>query len=219
MANLITTLEEKNSTVFGNKRDLQDRCTVMRTKSETFFYCNTPEGVGNGALADSGKYLLYKGVRGSGHLYTWHQNETSSSIYSVILIYNANSFPIQVNFTNIGLTNLRDGNDSAAWQSYYTGNRSESAEIPAGGYKSMLVQSGIAANNVFGKIARFSITNKNTGATAAAFFYDLAYRLPENSGNAHAPAACDIPTDASLKNSKRRGLGDGFYNYLEIGLS
>lgn len=224
MASLMTTLSEKDklgTTFFQTKNDLQDRCSVVRTETEGFFYCNNPEKVNLEDLADNGKYLTYNGVKSSGQLYTWHLNNTSKTISSVILVYNHNAFPIKVSFTNIGLTCLPSGNDKAAWESYYTGTNSETKEIPAQGYMSMLVQNNISQGYVFGKIARYSITNKNTGAAATAFFYDLAYNLSQNSGNAHAFAASDCPTDedpgSTKKNSRRRGVGNGFYNYLTIG--
>lgn len=172
-------------------------------------------------LADSGKYLTYNSVTGNGQLYTWHLNDSKKTISSVILIYNHNSFPIKVALTNIGLTDLASGNDKAAWESYYNGTKSETVELPAGGYKTVLVQTGIVHGHVFGKIARFNITNKNTGALTSAFFYDLAYYLSSNSGNAHAFAPSDDPRDeissSTKRNSRRRGTGKGFYNYLTVG--
>ena len=224
MASLMTTLVITNklgTSFFQTKNDLQDRCSVARTETEGIFYCNNPEKVNLEDLADSGKYLTYNGVKSNGQLYTWHLNNTPKTISSVILVYNHNAFPIKVSFTNIGLTCLPDGNDKAAWESYYTGTKSETKEIPAQGYMSMLVQNNISKGYVFGKIARYSITNKNTGAAATAFFYDLAYNLSQNSGNAHAFAASDDPRDedpsSTKKNSRRRGVGNGFYNYLTIG--
>lgn len=220
MASLMTgenQVDMSKSTFFQNTNDLQDRCSVVRTETEGFFYCNNPETVTFSDLADSGKYLTYNGVVSSGQLYTWHFNDTGKTISSVILVYNPHSFPIKVDFTNIGLTCLAGGNDRAAWESYYNGTTSETKEIPALGYMSMLVQNNIPNQYVFGKIARYSITNKNTGAAVTAFFYDLAYNLSQNAGNAHAFADSDQPD--SGKNSRRRGIGNGFYNYLTIGTS
>lgn len=223
MASLMTILSEKDklgTAFFQNKNDLQDRCSVVRTETEGFFYSNNPEDVNPEDLADSGKYLTFNGVKSNGQLYTWHRNTSGKTISSVILVYNHNAFPIKVTFTNIGLSCLT-GNDKAAWESYYTGTKSETKEIPAQGYMSMLVQNNIPYKYNFGKIARYSITNKNTGAAATAFFYDLAYNLSQNAGNAHAFAASDDPRDetpsSTKKNSKRRGVGNGFYNYLTIG--
>jgi len=224
MASLMTQIVENTSTALDNPRDLKNgECAVVRNANETFFYCNNPEKVNFEDLADSGKYLTYNFIeKSSGQLYTWHVNTSGRSISSVILIQNHNAFPIKVSFTNIGLTNASAGSDKAAWESYYNGTKSESVEIPAQGYKSVLVQNNIPSGYVFGKIARFKITNKS-GSPASAYFYDLAYAQSQNSGNAHSFAAGDDPRDeipnSVARNSRRRGTGKGFYNYLTIGTS
>lgn len=216
MASLMTTaVDTEMKSLFNNEKDLQTICSCTRTKSESFFYCNNPETLEPGDLADDGKYLTNNKVTGSGQIYTWHRNKTNKTIHSVILIYNHNNFNITVTATNIGFTNSSGGCDRSAWESYYSGGQPETVSIPASGFKSILVQDNIKDGNVFGKIARFKIVQSNdTKIAASAYFYDLAYY--KNSGNAHDFAVGDVPPQ-NKKNSRRRGVGNGFYNYLTIG--
>jgi hypothetical protein len=61
-----------------------------------FFYSNNPESVYSDDLADNGRWLNRTTVWGSGHIYTWHSNQTGGTINNCILIYNPNTFDIKV---------------------------------------------------------------------------------------------------------------------------
>ncbi|UUZ83507.1 hypothetical protein LJK88_06510 [Paenibacillus sp. P26] len=66
----------------------------------------------------------------------------------------------------------------------------------------MFLQTNIPAGNNFGVVARTSIRNANTSASASAYFYDLAYI--SDSGNASQ--------FASTVGSHSRGHAGAFYN-------
>ena len=188
------------------KGDNKETCSVSRNTTEKFFYCNNPEQVVNDSLADNGSWLARELISGNGHLYTWHINKTGRSIHSNILLYNPGSSAVTITFSNIGLTNGA-GSDRSAWISYYnntSGNKTYT--LNAQQFLSPdVLQSIVAAGNLFGKIARFSISG------GSLYIYDLAYAT--NSGGATAPA----PKDESI--SRTRGLGNGFYETMNATLA
>lgn len=191
--------------------DNKSGCSVERNLSENFFYCNMPESVTLDGLADiisgrGGAWLAREYVTGSGQIYTWHKNVSGRTINSVLLLYNSNSTPVTVTFSNIGLTNGAGYNDRAAWEDYYNGrNAPVTMTLQANDFKSVMLQSGIQNGNNFGKVARFKMNG--TGL----YFYDLAYA--SNSGTATDYAPHDEST------SRPRGLGQGFYENMTVRLT
>lgn len=171
-----------------------------------FFYSNNPEQVVNDNLADNGSWLARELISGTGHLYTWHINNTGRSIHFNILLYNPGSSAVTITFSNIGLTNGA-GSERSTWINYYnntSGNKTYT--LNAQQFLSPdVLQSIVAAGNLFGKIARFSISG------GSLYIYDLAYVT--NSGGATAPA----PKDASI--SRTRGLGKSFYETINATLT
>ena len=194
--------------------DLQNYCRTWHNEGTSFFYCNNPETLEPGDLADDGKFLTRNGVLGEGMVYTWHRNMTDKTIHSIILIHNPDIEPIQVTVTNIGLTNTSWGNDRNAWESYYNGGRNESVRVVPGGYASILVQDNVANGNYFGKIAKFNIVYEGTNIPGYAYFYDLAYY--RDSSSAHDFAIGDKPVELGKINSRRRGVGNWYLNKLTV---
>lgn len=182
---------------------------TYRSVNEFFFYSNSPEEIENTHLADNGKYLNMCGVQGNGQIYVWHYNgENSQTINATLMIYNSNSYDIVVDITHYGLTKNQGVNsDIPAWTNYI-GGQSKTVTVPAGNFVHLFDWEGIGSNYVYGVVARASIKQASNGATAAAFLYDIAYRLASNVGNAVAFSA--------FNTSKQRGTGDGYYQYVEF---
>jgi hypothetical protein len=182
--------------------------TTSRNTAEFLFFSDCPETLTTAHLADQGKWLNKATVSGTGQIYHWHLNSTGSSIYTCLGIYNQNNFTIKVNVPNYGTTLGTAGSvpsDSAAWQSYFQG-QSTSVTVAAGAYGNLFLKS-VPNNCVYGVVAKASITNNSTGASASAVFYDLAYT--SNSGNATAFAAAQ-------SGGFQRGHGDGFYQTINF---
>ena len=184
--------------------DNSGTCSVSRNTAEKFFYSNNPENLKNGySLADDGYWLARELISGTGHLYTWHINNTGKTIHSNILLYNPGSTNVTITFSNIGLTNGANS-DRNAWINYYnntSGNKIFTLK-PQQFLSPDVLQSTVTNGKMFGKIARFSISGGNL------YIYDLAYAT--NSGGATAPA----PKDESI--SRTRGLGQGFYETMNV---
>jgi len=130
---------------------------VYINKSEFFFYSNSPESLYARHMADNGKYLNYVTVSGNGQIYTWHANRTNQTIKNCILIYNPNSYDVQVKITNYGLTDdaTQKESDADAWEKYYNG-QSTSVTVKAGKYANLFLRS-IGSNHHFGIVARANI--------------------------------------------------------------
>lgn len=188
------------------KNDNQGKCAVTRNTSEKFFYSNNPEQVVPDSLADRGSWLAKELISGSGQIYTWHVNNTGMAIHSSILLYNPNSTDVTIRFTNIGLTN-GSNTDRNAWVNYYN-NTSGTKTFVLKSQQFLspdVLHSLVQPNNMFGKVARFSISG------TSLYIYDLAYAT--NSGGAKLPA----PKDKS--DSRTRGLGNGFYETMDVTLT
>lgn len=170
------------------------------------FFGDSPETVLTSHLADSGKYLHWANVTGNGQVYTWHSNQTGSTINSCLLFYNGNSFPVTVSSTNYGTTKLSGvQSDSAAWASYMKGGSTASVNVAAKGYQKMFLQS-VPNNYVFGILARLKVTNSNTGALATVGLYDLAYRTNDSGATSFAPYVAP----------HLRGSGNGYYTTVSL---
>jgi len=205
-------VDTKMAAAFWDKNnDLRQYCRVKHD-GDSFFYCNNPETLEAGDLADDGKFLTKNGVLGKGMLYTWHYNKTNKTIHSVILIYNPDTVPIRVTFTNIGLTNQSTGCDRTAWEEFYKNTRTQTVTVAPGSFASVLAQD-VPNGNLFGKIAKYDIVFEGESGPGFAYFYDLAYY--RDSGNAHDFAIGDDPGNG-LINSRRRGVGDWYQNELTV---
>ena len=201
MATLLTnhTGVVRNVTInAGNSND------VSLNQNEFFFYSNSPETLDMSDIADNGKFLNRVNVSGTGQIYTWHNNNTGSAIKNCILIYNPNSYAVQVNVTNYGLTN-GGGSDTAAWENYYNGQNT-TVTVAAGGYNNLFLRT-IADGNNFGVVARATIVRSGTSTPASVTLMDLAYI--NDSGSASSFADED-PTSTK----RARGLGSGFYTSI-----
>lgn len=139
--------------------DNQGNCAVSRNTAEKFFYSNNPEQVVANSLADNGAWLARELISGNGQVYTWHINNTGKTIHSSILLYNPNATSITISFSNIGLTN-GSGTDRAAWVNYYkntSGTKTFTLQ-PQQYLSPDVLHSLVGAGNLFGKIARFSVS-------------------------------------------------------------
>ena len=203
MATLLTNLRREDA-VSRSPQLLTSGGSASINTNEFFFYSNSPESFDTEALADSGKFLnSVSNLSGTGQIYTWHRNQTGSSIKNWLLFYNPNSYQVTVNVTNYGLTSISDGTDLNAWKDYYDGN-STSLTIAAGGYANMFLRT-IPNNYCFGIIARATIVRSGTSTPAGVTIWDLAYT--NNSGNATGFATKEGTT-------KARGSGAGFYTTI-----
>lgn len=214
MANLIkNSTAESRTPIFLPKGS----SNTYRNTNEFFFYSNNPETVLYSHTADQGKWLNKATVTGVGQVYTWHlnnvvQNYNNKTITAGILIYNPNSFAIEINVSNYGLTSLEFSSifsDSNAWKDYINGNSlPDKITIEKYGYSNLFMRN-IPYDYVYGIIAKLTITNKETMAAASATLFDIAYI--SNSGGA---TSCAPNTDS--KNKRRRGHGDGFFQTVEF---
>jgi len=191
--------------IIGNA-DNSSTCSVSRNTTEKFFYSNNPEQVVAESLADNGSWLAREVINGNGHLYTWHINNTGKTIHSNILLYNPGSSDVTITFSNVGLTNGQNS-DRNAWINYYN-NQSGDKTYTLRSQQFLspdILQSVVMNNKLFGKLARFSIKGGNL------YIYDIAY--VSDSGGAQKPA----PRDNSI--SRTRGLGQGFYETMNVTLT
>lgn len=61
------------------------------------FYSNSPETLrGTNDLGDQGFWLNSDTVTGVGQIYTWHYNQTGSTINNALRVKNNNSCPIRI---------------------------------------------------------------------------------------------------------------------------
>ena len=131
---------------------------VVTNTSSFFFYSNDPESIGFSDLADKGKFLNRVTVTGKGQVYTWHANITGQTIKNCLLIYNPNSYAIQVKVLKSGTTNTprNDVSDSEAWKNYFTNGQQRTITIAAAGYSNLFL-TDIVNNGRFGMIAELDI--------------------------------------------------------------
>ena len=181
---------------------------VSINTNEFLFYSNNPENVSMTDTADKGYFLYKDTVTGSGQVYTWHCNNTGVAVNSTLLVYNHNSFAINIDVGNNGLTN-GIWNDSYAWKSYFDGYNTKKITIPAGGYWNLFEQK-ISNGNPWGVIARLSIKN-SAGAAASAQLFDAIYVDSMLSGNGKNYAKAQ-------SSPLQRGKGAGFYATLSCTL-
>lgn len=178
--------------------------------NEFFFYSNSPEQLDSSDMADSTKFLnRVDGLKGVGQIYVWHENKVGKTINKCILVYNPNSFPIKVNITNSGLTDLSSpGPEAAAWANYHKGVSLPSVQVNANGYANLFLGS-VANGHTYGIVARINITKTDGAAItgSGATLWDLAYL--NDSGSATGFAAAD-PSGTM----RARGNGAGFYTTI-----
>lgn len=204
------TLLKNQGAKSRNPQILQgNESNVYINKNEYFFYSNNPEALYSQHMADNGKYLNCVTVSGNGQIYTWHSNQTGQSIKNCILIYNPNSYAVQVKVTNYGLTDdaTQTHSDADAWESYYNGQNT-SVTVAAGGFANLFLRT-IGNNHHFGIVARANIVRSGTSTSASVTLYDLAYFT--NSGSANSFATAE-----PLSKKRARGKGSGFYTTIQF---
>ena len=190
-------------------------CSTYRNTTEHFFYSNNPEELAYAHTADSGKWLCRETVSGTVQLYTWHHNKVSvngvnKSINSTILIYNPNSFAVDITISNQGVTsmsyNTTGFSDYNAWENYVNSS-SAVITVQSGQYYNIFNRQ-IPYNYVFGVVAKIQTKRSGTSTVAGVTLFDIAY--VSNSAGATACAASTDPL-------RRRGNGNGFYQTLQFG--
>lgn len=204
------TLLKNQTSVSRSPQILQgNESNVYINKNEYFFYSNNPEGLLSQHMADNGKYLNCVTVSGNGQIYTWHANQTGKTINNCILIYNPNSYAVQVKVTNYGLTDdsTQGKPDADAWEKYYNGQNT-SVTVAAGGFANLFLRA-IGSNHHFGIVARANIVRSGTNTAASVTLYDLAYFTNSGSANSFAEAE-------PLSKKRARGKGTGFYTTIQF---
>lgn len=171
-------------------------CSTYRNTNERFFFSNEPEEVHYAHLADSGKWLNRGTVDGTVQVYTWHHNRVEiegvgKNITSTLLIYNPNSFSVDITISNQGLTHMIVPNnafsDYEAWINYINSSTT-TINIPSGQYYNLFKRQ-ITFDYAYGIVAKLQIKRSGTSTSAGVVLFDLSYYDESKSGNATACAA------------------------------
>jgi hypothetical protein len=164
------------------------------------FYSNNPEYVYYSDLADRGCWLNRAEVKGSGQVYTWHNNATGTEIKSYLSITNPHRTSIFIESSHYGLTNALHATDAKAWKNYFDSNQTAIKVEVKPGETVQLFKQSIDRYNNFGIVAALNITDIN-GNPATALLKDIAHNYPGNHTYKYA---------RSDGTSRNRGVGSSY---------
>ncbi|QUI21017.1 hypothetical protein HZI73_01330 [Vallitalea pronyensis] len=134
--------------------------TVSYSKqSGTFLYCNNPEFINEGDLADNGSIIYEELIPpGDAQAIFEHLNCTNQIFKYGVQVYNPNSTTLTVKVKRKG-DSTSGWNGAPAWYEFYNDTSIENITIPSGRSKWIYISNSVSHANVVSGVIEFNVNN------------------------------------------------------------